>query len=130
MYLVAQRVAAASQRALVNVFKYVHDASWRGEPPLGVPKQRPGRCVLADRAAHPGANRIVSYLDVTYSDDLAPDTVRNHLAFLKRGLVESGNPTSAMVGPLLVEYYRADERVPWKVELGALAGHLLLRGQI
>lgn len=127
MYLSAQRVLSAARINGVNVYKYLHDESWPSTPPLDVPEHRPGRLVFSDCAIRPSLNRVLSYLDVTCSDSLAPDHIRAHLALLKLALEKTGDPTEATVGPLKVRYFHGQLRVPWKVELGALAGHLLLR---
>lgn len=127
MYLVAQRVVGANGAQGVNVFKYVHDLSWAGPPPPGLPQNRPGRCVHTDYVVRPATNTVLSYLDITCSDDVPADTLRSNLLGLKRAISQRGDPTETMVGPLLVQYYHGGLRVPWGVELGALAGHLVLR---
>ncbi len=127
MYLSAQRVRSPSTgQHGVNLFAYLHGPPVAGQLPL--PEQNPGTLVWFDTSqlAPPG-NDVLSYLDVVTYDGLPLDEIRQYLAALKHTMVPGGNPTVMQWGPLWIRYGLVLPGIPWSTELGALAGHLVMR---
>jgi hypothetical protein len=127
MYLAAQRVISpVSQMQAVNLFAYLHGPLAPGAFPD--PDNNPGVAVWSDVRLAPPGNRVLSYLDIVCSDALPLDEVRTYLAAIKHMLQANGNnPTIQGVGPLWVRFGLGHPSIPWSTELGALAGHLVMR---
>ena len=129
MLLTAQRVVSPkSHERGVNVYRYLHGAgSWDRVPDPLLPEVNPGELVAQWIQLPPGGNRVISFLDVVAPDDTPGVELQQRLASLKRVLRERGNPTTAYLGRLWVRFGLAPIGIPWSTELGALAGHIVLR---
>lgn len=128
MLLTAQRVISpASQARGVNVYRYAHGPhDWERVPDKFLPEANPGELVAQWIQLRPGGNRVVSFLDVVAPDDMNVVQLQQALTSLKRVLQDQGNPTTAYLDPLWVRFGLALPNVPWSMELGALAGHIVL----
>ena len=129
MYVSAQRVMNPKTHARgVNLFKYTHGgASWASVPDDYLPDSNPGELIWQDLQLAPPGNRVLSYLDVVAPDTVSRDELCDRLAVLKAVLKETGEPTVARWNPLWIRYGLGFRALPWTTELGALAGHLVLR---
>jgi len=129
MYISAQRVISpSSQRTGVNVFKYSHGAAtWQSVPAAFLPDVNAGELIWQKIEVDPPGNRVLSYLDVVAPDAIPWEAVCGRLAMLKRYVHEAGNPTIAAWDPLWIRFGLGHPGIPWSTELGALAGHLVLR---
>lgn len=129
MYVAAQRVISpiTGMRG-VNIFMYQHGAgAWIGTvPPYFLPDVNPGVLVWHDTQLAPPGNRVLSYLDIVAPDEMPLLELRQYITGLKLALVEAGNPTVDTWGPIWVRF-GLGQVLPWRTELGALAGHLVLR---
>jgi hypothetical protein len=125
MYVSAHRVMSpATGNRGVNIYLYVHGPV--ALPPT--PEVNPGTLWMQDlQLQPPGGNRVLSYLDILTSDALPLESLRGYLAVLKHTMVENGNPSIAKWGPLWIRFGLGNIGIPWATELGALAGHLVLR---
>lgn len=129
MYVSAQRVMSpmTGQRG-VNIFVYSHGCVWDGPVPVELlPEVNPGALVWRDIQLPPPGNRILSYLDVVAPDDFPREELCNRLAVLKQALPNHGNPTILTWDPVWFRFGLGYVALPWTTELGALAGHLVLR---
>jgi hypothetical protein len=128
MYVAAQRVISPSGQRGVNVYMYLHGFAWNGPPaPAFLPNYNPGVLVWQDIQRSPPGNHIISYLDVVASDDMPRVTLATYLGALRYSMLEQGNPTVITWGPLWCRFGLGNVPIPWSVELGALAAHLVLR---
>lgn len=108
----------------VNIYLYAHGPI--ALPPT--PEANPGTLLMQHLQLEPtGGNRVLSYLDIMASDALPLESLRGYLAALKHSMVENGNPSIGTWGPLWIRYGLGNIGIPWATELGALAGHLVMR---
>jgi hypothetical protein len=129
MLLTAQRVISPRSHARgVNVYRYVHGPyTWERVPNDFLPQGNPGELIAQWIQLSPGGNRVVSFLDVVAPDEIESVELQQRLASLKHRLQPSDGPTTAYWDPLWVCFGCAALPVPWATELGALAGHIVLR---
>lgn len=124
MYVTAQRVISpVSGMRGVNVYLYAHGPIVLPQ----TPEANPGTLVWHDLQLAPPGNRVLSYLDIMASDAMPLENLRGYLVSLKHSMVENGNPSTAIWGPLWIRYGLGNIGIPWVTELGALAGHLVTR---
>ena len=124
MYVATQRVSSLiTGRQGVNTFLYLHGPGVA----LALPEQNPGALVWQYVDINPPGNRVLSYLDILAPDAITLDQLSGYLSGLKHVLVQGGNPTTATWGPLWIRFGLAQRGIPWQTELGALAGHVVLR---
>jgi hypothetical protein len=129
MLLTAQRVVSPHSHARgVNVYQYLHGPhTWQRVPKNFLPEANPGELIAQWIQLPPGGNRVISFLDVVAPDEIESVDLQQRLASLKHRLAPSDNPTTAYWDPLWVRFGCAALPVPWATELGALAGHIVLR---
>ncbi len=127
MYVCAQRVFSATKGRGVNVYRYLHGPMWSYGDALPDFDEMPGELVWQDLQVPPPGNRILSYLDVVSADSMPLAEVRAQLGSLKQSVPRHDNPTIYRMGRLSVRFGLGDARIPWTMELAALAGHLILR---
>jgi hypothetical protein len=129
MLLTAQRVISPHLRARgVNVFQYLHGPnSWERVPNNFLPEANPGELVAQWIQVPPGGNRVVSFLDVVAPDEIDGVDLQQRLTSLKHRLQFSETATAVYWDPLWIRFGCAALPVPPATELGALAGHIVLR---
>jgi hypothetical protein len=126
--ITAQRVvAAASRRHGINIYQYLHGRSWPGRVPDELlPERNPGELVHEWDQLPGGGNHVVSFLDVVAPDEIAPVDLHQSLASLKYRLSSVMSPMAVYLDPCWIRF-GTTTRVPLQIELGALAGTILLR---
>ena len=127
MLLTAQRVVSPRGTHGVNVYQYLHGSYiWPRVPDDFLPDANPGELVNQWLEVPPGANRIVSFLDVVAPDEAAIFDINQRLASLKHHVQVSSHRIETYWDPY---WFRFDSTISagfLQTELGALAGHILL----
>ena len=126
MLLTAQRIQSPQSGGHgVNVYKYIHGSfTWTRVPDELLPDVNPGELFETWLALAPGGNRVLSYLDFVAPDEIEPLELQQRLATLKHNY-PAGEP-SIYWDPCWARFGCA-QTIPWRMELGALAGHIVLR---
>lgn len=128
MLLAAQRViSSVTRKHGINVYQYLHGDSWDGPAPSKfLPDHDPGALMHAWEQLLAGGNRVVSFLDLVAPDEIDPLSLHQSLASLKYQIDPATSLLGAHLGPYWLRF-RTTTVVPPQIELGALAGTILLR---
>lgn len=128
MYIAAQRVMSRTRHTAVNVYEYLHGpVTWTSPLPRRfLPEYDCGTLTKAWERSPPGANSVVSYIDIVVPDGESRTSVAQWIYAIKTGTTSWSVPNQEHVlGPLWVRFGSAPSIAPVR-ERSILCAYILL----